>query len=116
MSAHLRHGLSGVASHPIEISHLLKLLESIWPLTNDWLRECHMDELRLEFEVEHFGGQMLSTSVVEGYTTILAASDQQVSIGRIGDRFDRFIKLSEVVANARLLNIKNSHRSRSETA
>ena len=58
---------------------------------------------------------MLASGVVKSDTAINATSDQDVSIRRILNRLDRLVELGEVVADARLLNVKNSHCSRLET-
>lgn len=52
---------------------------------------------------------MLAECIVQRHTSIFTTCYEQVTIGRIGNRTNRLIKLSEVVTNASLLDIKDAH-------
>ena len=51
-----------------------------------------MDEIWQELDIDHLGWQVLSPSIMKGDVTILAARDQQVTCGSIGDSSDRFFE------------------------
>ena len=68
-----------------------------------------MDKLRREFQVEHLRWKMLSTGVVQGHTSVLAHRDKQVTVGRVGNSLDWLVELSEVLADACLLDVKDAH-------
>ena len=53
---------------------------------------------------------------MKGNATIFAACNKQVTVGRVGERADRSVKLSEVITDARLLDVEDSHGSRLEAA
>ena len=82
----------------------------------DGLGEGHVDELRLELEVEDFCGQVLASGVVKRNGAVFTASDEEVTVRGVCDGSDRLAKLSEVVADAGLLNIEDTHGARLETA
>ena len=53
---------------------------------------------------------------MQRYASVFTACDQKFAQWRIRDLADRPIKLSEVVADAGLLNIEDTHGARLETA
>ena len=53
---------------------------------------------------------------MKGNATIFAACNEKVTIGRVGERADRSVKLSEVITDACLLDVEDSHGSRVEAA
>ena len=75
-----------------------------------------MHELRTELQGHNLSWKMLATSIMEGNTTIFAACNKKIAIGRVGKRADRSVKLSEVITDACLLDVKDSHGSRLEAA
>ena len=50
------------------------------------------------------------------HASIFAAGDEEVTQWRIRDLADWLIKLREVIADARLLDVKDAHGARLETA
>ena len=50
------------------------------------------------------------------HASIFTACDEEVTQWRIRDLADRLVKLREVVADARLLDVKDAHGARLETA
>ena len=50
------------------------------------------------------------------HASIFAACDEEVTQWRIRDLADRLVKLREVIADARLLDVKDAHGARLETA
>ena len=75
-----------------------------------------MNKFRLELKVENLCRQMLSACIMQRHTSIFTACDEKVAVGRVGDRANWLIELSEVVTYASFLDIKDSHRARLEAA
>ena len=53
---------------------------------------------------------------MKGYATVFAAGNKKVTARGVGERADRSVKLSEVITDARLLDVEDSHGSRLEAA
>ena len=75
-----------------------------------------MHKLRLELQVEYLGRQMLPLCIMERHAPILAARDEQITIRAVRYRANRFVELGEVVANASLLDVEDTHRAGLEPA
>lgn len=74
-----------------------------------------MHKLRWEFEMHHFGWQMLSASIMKCNTSINAASSQQLTIRRIGKGLQWFIELGELFSNTHLIDVKDTQTTCVET-
>ena len=75
-----------------------------------------MHKLRTELQVHDLRWKVLPTGIVKGNATIFAACNKKVTIGRVGERADRSVKLPEVITDASLLDVEDSHGSRLEAA
>lgn len=53
---------------------------------------------------------------MKGNATVFAAGNKKVTARGVGERADRSVKLSEVITDARLLDVEDSHGSRLEAA
>ena len=75
-----------------------------------------MHKLRTELQVHDLSWEVLPTGIVKGNATIFAACYEKVTIGRVGERADRSVELPEVITDASLLDVEDSHGSRLEAA
>ena len=75
-----------------------------------------MHKLRTELQVHDLRWKVLPTGIVKGNATIFAACNKKVTIGRVGERADRSVELPEVITDASLLDVEDSHGSRLEAA
>ena len=73
--------------------------------------EGYMHKLWWELQVKHFDRQMLSLCIMNCYTSVLTAANEIVSIGTVSNLHERQIKLGELICNAGLLNVENTHHS-----
>ena len=105
-----------VVAHVLEVVYPHVAVEDVLATTSDRLGKGHVHKLGLEFQVEDFGGQVLATGVVQGNRAVLTASDEKITCRRVCNSADRLTELGEVVANAGLLDIEDSHGARLETA
>jgi len=74
-------------------------------------RETDVNEGRRIVKVHHFGGQVLSASVVQSHRAIFATGHKQIAGWRVGNRPNRFVELSEAFCYTCLFNVENAHGS-----
>lgn len=61
--------------------------------------------------MHHLNWEMLSLRVMNGYSSIYAARNKQVTVRRISKLLKRVVELAELVSNTSSLYIKNPHNS-----
>ena len=54
---------------------------------------------------------MLSSGVVESYTTIDTASNEEIAGRGVGNFLEGLVELAELVSYASTLNVENAHHS-----
>jgi hypothetical protein len=77
---------------------------------NDW-RECYMDKLWREFNMEHLSWKMLSSCIMNSNSSVFAAGNKKITRSRISKGFDWLVKLSKLACYTCLFDIKNTHSS-----
>ena len=61
--------------------------------------------------MQHLNGKVLPSGVVNGNSTINAASDKEVTRRRIGNLLERLVELAELVSDAGALDVEYTHHS-----
>jgi len=59
--------------------------------------------------MHHLSRQVLSSGIMDRYTSIFTASNKNFAVLRIGEFSNRFVELNEFISYTSFLNVKNTH-------